>query len=121
MYLSPKMDSSAKASGRLAGHTVSWWLPPLLSPETDDLLCACVQLGNPLDHKNERNVVAFSSAPVRALLLLSLTSKCQQERWPQLLSLGPPVSSLTPHDELWVILKQRRSTASSLNEVVGGP
>lgn len=45
--------------------------PPLLSPETDDLLCARVQLGNPPDHKNEKNVVALSSAPVRALVLLA--------------------------------------------------
>ena len=73
VHLSLKMDSSAKMSERLAGHTVSWWLLPLLSPsETDDLLCTCVQLGNPLDHKNEKNGVALSSAPVRALVLLVL-------------------------------------------------
>ena len=41
---------------------MGWWLlPPLVPPETEDILCAGVGLGNPLDPENEENVVALSS------------------------------------------------------------
>ena len=118
VYLLPKMDSSAKASGRLAGHAVSWWLPLfcLLRLMTSSVHVSSWEI--PLTTRM-RKMWSLCLLPQSGLSSCwPLTSKCQQERCLQLPSLGPPVSSLTPRDELWVILKRRRSTASSRNEVV---
>ena len=61
MHLSVKMDSSMKVSG--VGRTYYGLVVPVflvLSPRVKTI-SVHVRLGNPLDRKNEENVVALSS------------------------------------------------------------
>ena len=52
VHLSARMDSTARVSGKLAGHIMDWWpLPPLTH---EDLLCLWVSVVI-LDHKNKKN------------------------------------------------------------------
>ena len=97
------MDSSAKVSGRLAGHAKGCRLlhpstPPLelchmefLRGQLRTFSAHCVRLRNPLNHKNEETVVTVSgpSAPPASYLKVSVGD------WLQLLSLGP--ICLLPH------------------------
>ena len=70
----------------LAGHIMGWRpLPPLAPPQTEDLLCAHVRLGNPLDHKNEDIVVASpstQSGPNAPAGTLSSLHMCQAGKSP---------------------------------------
>ena len=59
------------SSPRVMSSRIPW-------KSTEDLLCACVGLRNPLDHKNEEIVVALSQGP--KLLLASYLKKSVGER-----------------------------------------
>ena len=56
VHLSARMDSTARVSGKLAGHIMGWWpLPPLTH---EDLLCSRVSVVI-LDHKNKKNCTSL--------------------------------------------------------------
>ena len=89
VHPSVKMDSSGKVSGRLAAQITAWQLLPPLTPFLDwrpsPHMCG---LGNPLDHKNEKNVVILSFTQSGLMLLLVPYLKVSAGDWQQLLSLG---------------------------------
>ena len=56
VHLAARMDSTARVSGKLAGHIMGWWPPPPLTHE--DLLCSWVSVVI-LDHKNKKNCTSL--------------------------------------------------------------
>ena len=77
----------------------SWPLPRLRT-----FFVYCVRLGNPLDHKNEKNVVELSSTQSLFCSCWSLISRCQQETSCSCSAWGPssPTSvMIRQHSRTW--------------------